>query len=54
MTAHIFLPAYMSLELCKTECEHNLKFNLVEYRPSDSNLRPERFAKLGGISLDDA
>ena len=29
-TAHFFFPAYMSLELCKTECEHNLKVYLVE------------------------
>ena len=52
ITAHIFFPAYMSLELCKTECEHNLKFYLVECRRL--NLRPERFAKLSGVSLDDA
>ena len=52
MTAHIFFPTYMSLELCKTECEDNLKIYLVERRRS--KLRTERFAKFGGISLDDA
>ena len=52
MTAHIFFPAYMSLELCKTEWEHNLKFYLVECCRSNSRL--EGFAKFSGISPDDA
>ena len=50
--AHIFFPAYMSFELCKTESEHDLNIYLVERRRC--NFRPKRFAEFSGISLDDA
>jgi hypothetical protein len=51
ITAHIFFPAYMSLELCKTEFDHNLNDYLVILRRF--NVRLERITKLSGISLDD-
>ena len=56
ITAYIFIPAYISLELGKTECEHNVKVYLVEFhgrcRPFIS--RPERLTKFSRISLDEA